>query len=76
MKKFDIEFEVTQKFIHYTTVEAETPEQALEKFKEMEEYESEEDYMLEGWDEKRTAEVVGERVDGPNNTSHRIPVKL
>ena len=80
MKKWDVEFRVHQTFTYYTTVEAETPEEAVKELQRMdaagEKYESEEDGMDESWDDTHKAYVVGERVGGDEdgNGSHRIPV--
>jgi len=74
MPKFDIEFEVTQRFLYSTTIEAETAEKAIEKLKTMKEYESDEEVMLDSWDDLETAKVVGQRVFGLDESSHRIPL--
>jgi len=81
MKKFDIEFEVTQKFLYSVTIEANTPEEAVKILQEhgipRDNDNSEEDCMLESNDDYSTAKCVGERVvyDLHTNSTHRIALK-
>ena len=69
MKEFDIEFEVNQKTIYSMSVEAETPEQAVEiaSGDDFDRHEAEEDCMLESYDDVHTMKCTGEygaRKDG------------
>ena len=77
MKEFDIEFEVTQKYIYSVTIKADTPEEAVAYLKEHGIPEandnSEEDLMLESNDDYSTAKCVGERITSSDGkSSHRI----
>jgi len=74
MKEFDIEFEVNQKTLYSMTVEAETPEQAIEiaKHEDFDRHEAEEDCLLESYDDVDTIKVVGERVKD-HISSHQKP---
>jgi hypothetical protein len=77
MKEFDIEFEVNQKFTYAMTVQAETPQQAVElaKHEDFDRHEAEERGMIESFDDTDTIEVVGERITSPNGVgSHRIDI--
>lgn len=72
MKKFDIEFEVNQRFIYSMTVEANTPKEAItfSKDKDFDRHQAEDDYMLESEDNLDTIKVVGERIQDGDNSSH------
>ena len=75
MRKFDIEFEVHQTTIYTMSIEAETPEQAIEiaKHEDFDRHSAEEDTLLESWDDTDTIKVVGERVED-DTSSHREPI--
>ncbi len=74
MKKFDIEFEVNQKFSYAMTVEANTPEHAIAiaKNEDFDRSSAKDDCMLESEDDLDTIKVVGERISNDNGvSSHR-----
>lgn len=61
MKEYRIEFEVTERSLYSTLVEAESPEKALQLWKENPAvYDAEPDCTIESEDLIDTAEVVGE----------------
>lgn len=70
MRKFDVKFEVHQKFVYKMSIEAETPEEALKIIQddEFDTYEAEEDLLLESWDDRSTAVVYGERISSPDGS--------
>lgn len=78
MREFDIEFEVNQKFTYKMSVKADTPEEALAILKDddFDTRDAEEDLMLESYDDRSEAKIVGERITDPDGTSHRVDLKL
>ena len=80
MKEFDIEFEVRSLSIYSASVEAETPQEALQLFiEDPGSYEAEEDTMLEYTNDLDTLKCIGERVEdhiGSHLESFDKPVKL
>jgi len=63
-KEYKIEFEVTERSLYWTSVEAESPEEALRLWKEDPcIYDAEADCTIESDDLVDTAECVGEWVD-------------
>lgn len=77
MREFDIEFEVVQRITYQASVKANTPEQAIRQYKENpEDYISDEETLLESYDDQDTFTVVGERVTSANGVgSHREDIK-
>ncbi len=63
MRNFKIEFEVLQRSVFYASVEAETPEEALRKFREDPcNYDSDEDDLIDSENISGSEEVIGEWV--------------
>ena len=61
MPRYKIEFEVTDRSIYYTSVEADSPEQALELWRDdPNQYDANPDDTIECTDLLDTAECVGE----------------
>lgn len=75
-REFDIDFQVNQRFTYTMTVEAETPEQAIELAQDIDfdRGNAEEDGMIDSWDDTDTIRVLGERISHDNGvSSHREP---
>ena len=71
MKRFDIEFDVHQKFTYSGTIDAETPEEAIRLFRENPDaYQTDEDTMQESYDDLDTVICIGERIRSDIEGSH------